>query len=70
VLVVALAAPPVDGEANQELARVLGRALGLAPTRVKIRSGSTGKQKTLRIEGLSAADLLERLLASAPGERA
>ncbi len=60
-LVVRLGAPPVDGEANAALTRLLGRLVGLAPGSVKILRGATGREKLLKFEGLSAAALRDRL---------
>jgi uncharacterized protein (TIGR00251 family) len=59
---VAVAAPPVDGKANQALARALGEALGVAPNAVEVLRGESGRRKTVRIRGATLA-ALERLLA-------
>ena len=58
---VRLAAPPVEGEANEALARFLGRALDVAPSSVTILRGASGRDKLLRIAGLSAAVVRRRL---------
>ena len=50
-----LAAPPVDGEANEELVRFLARHLGVGRGEVIIASGATTKRKRVRIEGVTAA---------------
>ena len=42
---VRLTAPPVEGEANAALARVLGRALDVPPSAVRLLSGATGRHK-------------------------
>jgi uncharacterized protein (TIGR00251 family) len=55
VLRVALAAPPIDGEANAELARVLADALGVAARDVTIVAGQTGKRKIVEVRGIDAA---------------
>lgn len=44
-----LAAPPVDGAANDALVRMLAKALGLAPTEVEIVRGHTSRTKLLRV---------------------
>ncbi len=46
---VRVAAPPVDGAANEELARTLARALGVAARDVLITSGHTSKLKQVRV---------------------
>ena len=56
-LKVRLAAPPVEGEANRELVRFLGKLLGVAPSRVTVVSGATGKSKVVEIEAVTVADV-------------
>ncbi len=53
---VRLAAPPVEGAANEELVRVLSRALGLSRSAIEISAGHSSKLKTVRLLG-SASDL-------------
>lgn len=61
MLEVAVAAPPVDGEANAELIRVLAKELGLPKSGVRIASGEGSREKRVQI-ALEPAEL-ERLLA-------
>ena len=49
----AVAAPPVDGEANDAIVRWLAKALGVPRDAVAIASGATGKRKTVEVEGVS-----------------
>lgn len=51
-----LAAPPVDGEANEELERFLARLLSVPRRAVSLMAGHSGRQKTVEIRGVSAAD--------------
>lgn len=44
-----IAAPPVDGEANEALCRFLARECGVAAGAVTLERGASGKQKTIRI---------------------
>jgi len=60
-LVVRLTAPPVEGAANEALARLLGKALGVAPSAVRITGGATGRNKVLAVAGLDAAAVRARL---------
>lgn len=53
-LVVRLTAPPVEGAANTALQRLLGRALGVAPSRVLVLRGASAREKTLRVSGVTA----------------
>ncbi len=65
-LKVNLKAPPVDGKANLECCRLLARTLGVGKSRVEIVSGSNGKNKRVRIEGLSAAEFAEKIAPGIP----
>ena len=65
-LVVRLTAPPVEGAANAALRRFLGKALGAAPSTLRVVRGETSRDKTLQITGVAAADLAARLVALLP----
>ena len=47
---VRVAAPPVDGAANESLIRLLARELGLAPSAVRLESGAGSRQKLVSVE--------------------
>ena len=51
-LAIRLAAPPVDGAANQALIRFLADALALPKSAVRIASGETSRFKTVSLAGL------------------
>lgn len=64
-LEVALAAPPVDGAANDELVRTLAKTFEVPKTSVRVVIGLTGKNKVVEIDALGAErarQLLEPLL--------
>jgi hypothetical protein len=61
VLEVAVAATPTDGRANAELVKALARALQIAPSRVSIVAGGSGRSKLVEFAGLSGAELVEKL---------
>jgi uncharacterized protein YggU (UPF0235/DUF167 family) len=69
ILVVALAAPPVDGEANAELLRVLAAATGLPRSAITLASGTNSRTKLVDFAGVDAADLKARLTAPRPQNR-
>ena len=49
-----LAAPPVDGKANEECRRFLARLLGVAVGSVEILAGESSRDKVIRVSGVSA----------------
>jgi uncharacterized protein len=63
-LKIRLAAPPVDGEANEELIRLLAKLFDAPRKWVSILSGQTSKNKIVRVSGISAEEV-ERALAEA-----
>ncbi len=56
-----VAAPPVDGAANEELVRFLARRLEVGRSAVTVESGATGKRKWVRVAGVSVGECEERL---------
>ena len=50
-LVIRVAAPPVDGAANEALTVWLAKAVGLPKSAVEIRSGHTARIKIVRLAG-------------------
>jgi uncharacterized protein YggU (UPF0235/DUF167 family) len=61
-----VAAPPVDGRANEALCRLVARAADVAPSRVTVARGHRGRQKLVRVEGMPEATLRARLAAGEP----
>jgi uncharacterized protein len=57
VLKVRLTAPPVEGAANAALVAFIAQALGVPRRQVSVVAGSTGRRKTLQVEGVSPAQL-------------
>jgi uncharacterized protein (TIGR00251 family) len=60
-LAVRVTAPPVDGRANAALERAVAKALGVPRSTVSVVRGARSREKTVRIEGLDADGLRERL---------
>lgn len=56
-----VAAPPVDGAANDELIRFLARQLSIPSTAVRIHSGAGGRHKRILIKGVTAQLVMARL---------
>jgi hypothetical protein len=61
ILEIAVAAPPVDGEANAELIRTLADALGCPKSALEIVTGAGSRSKLVAIVGLTLEELLARL---------
>jgi uncharacterized protein (TIGR00251 family) len=61
-LLVRLAAPPVDGAANDVLVTFLAGMLGVARRAISIVAGERSRQKRIAVEGIDLAAALERLL--------
>jgi uncharacterized protein (TIGR00251 family) len=57
-----LAAPPLDGKANEECVRFFAELAGTARSRVRVVTGLTSRTKVIDIEGV-AQDELEGLMA-------
>ncbi|HSM92232.1 MAG TPA: DUF167 domain-containing protein [Anaeromyxobacteraceae bacterium] len=64
-LKIQLAAPPVDGEANAALVEFLAGTLRVRRADVTIARGDTGRRKTVRVAGVTAAAAM-RALGSTP----
>jgi uncharacterized protein (TIGR00251 family) len=60
-LLVRLAAPPVDGKANDALVTVLADAVDVPKRHVQLVQGATSRHKRVLIEGLSPEDVRRRL---------
>jgi len=63
-LKVRLAAPPVDGAANEELIRLLAKLFDVPRQQITLVSGQTSKNKLVRVGGISVGKC-EQVLAEA-----
>lgn len=68
VLKIRLASPPVEGQANEELIRLLAKLFDAPRQRIAILSGQTSKNKVVNVNGVSVAEV-ERALAEALNQR-
>jgi len=59
--VIRLAAPPVDGAANQALVEFLSVTLKVPRRAIRIASGERGRRKRIAIDGITIDDLRTRL---------
>lgn len=60
-----LAAPPVDGAANEELVRFVAERLGVARSAVRVTAGATARRKTLEVDGMDGERARRTLLGEA-----
>jgi uncharacterized protein (TIGR00251 family) len=60
-IVIRVTAPPVDGKANDALCRLIAKAANVAPSRVAVVRGHTGRNKVVRIEGVDLTTLRSAL---------
>ena len=56
-LKVALAAPPVDGAANEALIALFASLLGKPKSAVRLVRGQTSRRKTVAVEGVDVAQV-------------
>ena len=61
-VVIRLTAPPVDGKANAALCAFIARKLRISAGRVELVRGQTSRDKVVRVEGVTQADLRDALL--------
>jgi uncharacterized protein len=60
-LKLALTAPPVDGKANEACIEFFAKLLNLPRSSVTIASGQTSRNKVIRVAGLTAQQVRDRL---------
>lgn len=56
-----VAAPPVDGRANEAAVGLLAETFGLKPEQVELLSGDTSRSKRFRLSGVDMEDFERRL---------
>jgi uncharacterized protein len=61
ILAVRVAAPPVDGQANVAVAALLAEALSLRASAITIEQGARGRDKLVRVAGLTPAEIRRRI---------
>lgn len=57
----AVTAPPVEGEANQAVIEFFAKWFQIARSQVTITSGETSRNKSIRVTGITAQQLREKL---------
>ena len=64
VLSVRVAAPPVEGRANAAVAALLAGALDLRASAVTVERGARGRDKLVRVEGVTLEEIRRRITGS------
>ena len=59
-LKIRLAAPPVDGAANEALIRFLAERLGVSRSAITLVSGATSRRKVVEVSGMTAEAVAAR----------
>ena len=60
-LVVRVTAPPAEGRANEALCRLIARRARVGRRSVSVQSGARTREKRVRVEGISLAELRRAL---------
>jgi uncharacterized protein (TIGR00251 family) len=61
-----VAAPPVDGKANDACIAFFAEVAGVAKSHVRIVSGLTSRMKLVEIDGIGQEELERRLISTLP----
>jgi hypothetical protein len=59
-----IAAPPVDGAANEELLRFLAELMGVPRRQVELAAGTSGRRKIIEVAGIETETIRQRLLTA------
>jgi uncharacterized protein (TIGR00251 family) len=65
VLSVRVTAPPLEGEANRAVTDLLAEALGLRRAAVSLIRGERGRDKLVRVHGMTEDEIRQRLQGAA-----
>ena len=63
VVKIHIAAPPVDGEANEQLLSFLAEILNVSKSRIEIVAGVTGRDKLISVLDMDAEAVHKRIVA-------
>ena len=57
-----VAAPPVEGAANEEVVRFVAKQLGVSASAITLVSGATSRRKIIDVAGISPDEAQQKLL--------
>jgi uncharacterized protein (TIGR00251 family) len=60
-LVIKLTSPPVEGKANKQLIKFLGKRLGVSPSSISILRGAGSREKILFITGADGETVRKKI---------
>ena len=61
-----MTSPPVDGAANKTCVKFLAKSLRVSPSRVRIVTGLSSKNKIIEINGIDESIFRDKLTAKIP----
>ena len=61
-----MTSPPIDGAANKTCVKFLAKWLGVSPSRVRIVTGLSSKNKIIEINGIDESIFRDKLTAKIP----
>ena len=61
-----MTSPPIDGAANKTCVKFLAKWLGVSPSRVRIVTGLSSKNKIIEINGIDESVIRDTLTAKIP----
>ena len=59
-----VAAPPVEGKANEALIKFLSKSLDIPKSKISLEKGTTSRHKIISVEGLSTEQIQSLLFPS------
>lgn len=62
ILNIKIAAPPVEGKANQELVKYLSKLLDIRKSDIEIDKGLTGRTKTVIVSGIDGEEFQSAII--------
>jgi uncharacterized protein (TIGR00251 family) len=57
-----LMAPPVEGKANEALIKFMAKVLDIAPSRLEVVAGASGRDKLISVVDMDASEVHKKIL--------
>jgi uncharacterized protein len=57
-----LVAPPVEGKANEALIKFMAKVLDIAPSRLEVVAGASGRDKLISVVDMDASEVHKKIL--------